>query len=99
MKLVVAIVNSEEEAELLDKLNNRGYRVTRLASTGGFLRRGNTTLIMGVQDDQVPPLLDLLKSYSQQKKVAAIAGNDHRGFFEMSGVTVFILSVEKFIQW
>lgn len=46
------------------------------------MRRGNTTLIMGVQDDQVPPLLDLLKSYSQQKKVAAIAGNDHRGFLK-----------------
>lgn len=81
MKLVVAIVNSEEEAELLDKLNNRGW-VPRLASTGGFLRRGNTTLIMGVQDDQVPPLLDLLKSYSQQKKWRQSPAKTTKGFLK-----------------
>jgi uncharacterized protein YaaQ len=61
MKLVLGIVQKADTDAVLDALTEGGYRATRLASTGGFRREGNTTLIMGVDDHQVDPLIRLLR--------------------------------------
>ncbi|HON42403.1 MAG TPA: cyclic-di-AMP receptor, partial [Bacillota bacterium] len=53
MKLVIAIVRDDYSEILQDELADAGHRYTKLASTGGFLRKGNTTLLVGIDDDQV----------------------------------------------
>jgi uncharacterized protein YaaQ len=53
MKLIVAIVQDEDAGRLVSSLMNEGYGVTKLATTGGFLRAGNTTLLIGVEDDKL----------------------------------------------
>jgi len=51
MKMIITIVRDVDDSRVIDQLVVQGYRVTRLASTGGFLRRGNVTLLIGVEDD------------------------------------------------
>lgn len=53
MKLAVFVVDDSRADASVDALVAQGFRVTRLASTGGFLRRGNTTLLVGVEDHEV----------------------------------------------
>ncbi len=50
MKLIIAIVQDEDSSRLLTSLMNDGFGVTKLATTGGFLKAGNTTLMIGVED-------------------------------------------------
>ena len=52
MKLIIAIVQDEDASRLISSLMNEGYSATKLATTGGFLRSGNTTLLLGVDDNK-----------------------------------------------
>ncbi len=61
MKLMIAIVRDVDEEPIMDRLVAHGYRVTRIASTGGFLRRGNATLLIGLEQDQVDAAIALLR--------------------------------------
>jgi uncharacterized protein YaaQ len=61
MKLVIAIVRDVDAGPVTDQLIARDYRVTRVASTGGFLRRGNVTLLIGVEEQRVEPVIDILR--------------------------------------
>lgn len=61
MKLIIAIVRDVDAGPVVDQLVSNGHRVTRVASTGGFLRRGNVTLLVGVDEQNVQPVIGLLK--------------------------------------
>jgi uncharacterized protein YaaQ len=61
MKLIVFVTEDAHADPSVDTLVEQGFRVTRLATTGGFLRRGNTTLLVGVEDTQVERAIDLVK--------------------------------------
>jgi uncharacterized protein YaaQ len=65
MKLIVFVTEDGHADASVDALVEQGFRVTRLATTGGFLRRGNTTLLVGVEDSQVE------QAHGLVKKVAA----------------------------
>ncbi len=69
MKLVLVVLSNAQADEEVETLLAEGYRVTRLASTGGFLRQGNTTLILGVEDTQTEHILETL----QQRAPGALA--------------------------
>lgn len=62
MKLMIIIVRDTDSETVTQELVREKYRITRMASTGGFLRRGNSTLLLGVEDAQVQPVLDLLQN-------------------------------------
>lgn len=62
MKLVIAIIRDDFAEVLQDELADAGHRYTKLASTGGVLRKGNTTLLVGVEDDQVESVLSIIRS-------------------------------------
>jgi uncharacterized protein YaaQ len=63
VKMIFAIIRDVDDARSIDQLVAEGFRVTRVASTGGFLRRGNVTLLIGVEDDhKVQEVIDLLKT-------------------------------------
>ena len=61
MKLILAIIRGIDGGPVVDALVTKSYRVTRVASTGGFLRRGNVTLLIGVADERVDPVIDILR--------------------------------------
>jgi uncharacterized protein YaaQ len=61
MKLMIIIVRDEDNEAVVQELVRHNYRMTRMSSTGGFLRRGNSTLLVGVEDTEVQPVIDLLK--------------------------------------
>ena len=64
MKLILAIVRDDCAAEITGALNEEGYRVTRISSTGGFWRRGNVTLLIGVEEHELEPALAIIDQYS-----------------------------------
>jgi uncharacterized protein YaaQ len=60
MKLIIAIVHERDKHRLADTLNQKGITFTKLGSTGGFLRQGNFTLLVGVEDHQVDSVLEII---------------------------------------
>jgi uncharacterized protein YaaQ len=61
MKMIIAIVENHLSNEISSALVEKKYRVTRLASTGGFLREGTTTLMVGVEDTQLDSALQVIR--------------------------------------
>lgn len=103
MKLVMAIINDEDAYSLMNALNERGYRVTKLASTGGFLRSGNTTLITGVEDDNIDDVVDTIeKTCKSRKQMMATNTSNSEGFapypieVTIGGATIFVMDVMTF---
>lgn len=106
MKLVYAIVHSDDGHKVMDELNKKGFSVTKLCSTGGFLRSGNTTLITGVEEDKVDEVIAIVekKSKSRKEVVNPSLPNSGVGGIMMSypievtvgGATIFVLDVERY---
>ncbi len=61
MKLIIAVVRDTDAGSVIDQLVTHSHRVTRVASTGGFLRRGNVTLLIGVEEQHVQPVIDIFR--------------------------------------
>ena len=91
MKLVVAVVQDQDVSKLIDSLMESNFSATKLASTGGFLREGNTTVLIGVDDDSVEQVVLIVNNACQSSKKP-------KGKQEVTvgGATVFVLDVEKF---
>lgn len=68
MKLVIAVVQNKDASKLLTALIKRHLNATKLSTTGGFLRSGNTTYLIGIQDKQLPGLLKLIKRVSRSRQ-------------------------------
>ncbi len=68
MKLIVAIVQNDDADDLIDGLTSAHFGATRLASTGGFLRQGNTTIIVGVPEESVEIVLKIIAQHSQNRR-------------------------------
>lgn len=105
MKLVLAIINEQDGNKVLTSLNKAGFSVTKLATTGGFLKVGNMTLIIGTEEEKVQEVIDIIKEKSQKRKqvvVSPIVFEAAGGFasqvteVEVGGATVFVLDVERF---
>ena len=67
MKLLIAIVNNDDSAVVSSALTKEGYTVTKLSTTGGFLMVGNTTFLIGADDDKVAKAKEIIKEYSQRR--------------------------------
>lgn len=102
MKLIIAIVNSDDVGVLTGVLNKKGYSVTRLSTTGGFLRVGNVTLMIGVEEDEVQLIMDIIKDKCQTRKQIATTSAPMTGLasypveVEVSGAITFVIDVERF---
>lgn len=68
MKLIIAIVQDDDAGDLIDVLNDGKFGVTKLATTGGFLKAGNTTLIIGVNKEDVDKVLAIIEQGIQDKR-------------------------------
>lgn len=105
MKLVVAIVHDEDSHGLIDNLNKGKFSVTRLASTGGFLKAGNTTLLIGTEAVNVDAVIQIIEDSCRTRKEIITASSilgESGSFISMplevtvGGATVFVLDVEHF---
>ena len=106
MKLVFAIVHDDDGPKVMDELNRNGFSVTKLCSTGGFLRAGNTTLIVGVTEDKLDDVIKIIKQKSKSRKQtisSTVMPNSMAGMYMpypvevvVGGATIFVLNVERF---
>ena len=71
MKLIIAIVQDEDSSRLISSLMNEGFGVTKLATTGGFLRSGNTTLLVGVDDSKFDAAMGVIEKICKSRKQIA----------------------------
>ena len=103
MKLVMAIMSKNDSSVVMDALTEENFQVTRMASTGGFLKSGNTTLIIGVEDSKINKVIDIISKYSSKRKQLAIdTGPMYTHLvsapFEITtgGAIIFVLDVDRF---
>ena len=106
VKLVVAIVHSEDAGALVDALLEREYRATRLHSSGGFLRQSNATVLLAVDDLQVDEVVDIIRENctARTQVVNPMPPIMEPGEFfmpyplevEVGGATVMVVPVERF---
>jgi uncharacterized protein YaaQ len=109
MKLIIAVVQDQDSNRLLKALTDHNFRVTKLASTGGFLKSGNTTFMLGVDDIRVDKALSLIKENGSKRDqliapVSPMGGNadsyvPYPVEVEVGGATVFVLPIEQFHQF
>ena len=110
MKLVIAIVQDEDASRVISALMKEGFSITKLATTGGFLRAGNTTLLAGVEEERLSHCLEIIEKLCKSRKQII---NSNIGAFDASvtaagysnieimvgGATVFVMSVDEFKKY
>ena len=109
MKLIVAIVQDEDASRLVNSLMKDGFGVTKLATTGGFLRAGNTTLLVGVEDDKLDNAMSVIEKVCKSRKQIAsspVTMGGSAGMYApypievtVGGATVFVMSVDQFVKF
>lgn len=104
MKLMLIIVNKDDEGILSRQLRDNGYYLTKIATAGGFLNQGNVTLLVGVDNDRVDGVLEIVKEYSKKRvvkipiipPVETMTLQQNYQEITVGGVTVFVLDVCQF---
>ena len=86
MKMIILIIKDHDSDVITQALTSAAYRVTRVASTGGFLRSGVVTLLLGVRDERVESALELIRA-----KLTPLPSGEKRA-------TLFVVPVERFEQ-
>ncbi|WPC41976.1 cyclic-di-AMP receptor [Clostridium sp. JS66] len=108
MKLIIAIVQDDDSGDLVETLMESGFRVTKLATTGGFLKAGNTTLMIGVEEEKVDQVISQIEEICKTRQQivstpSPVAGST--GVYvpypvevEVGGATIFVVDVDKFVR-
>ena len=106
MKLVYAIVSNDDANAVMKALNKGGFSVTKMASTGGFLRVGNVTLLVGTEEENVQSAIDIIAKHSAKRKQVVFSAEPYVGAstgymsfpaeIEVGGATIFVVDVERF---
>ncbi|SES23248.1 Uncharacterized protein YaaQ [Gracilibacillus ureilyticus] len=109
MKLILAVIQDKDSNRLIDALGQKNFKTTKLSSTGGFLKEGNTTLMIGCEDQHVADALDVIKDNCSQREqmvspVSPLGGNADSYIprpinVEVGGATVFVVPVDAFHQF
>lgn len=108
MKLIITIIHDEDSHKLVEKLFNAGFSSTKLASTGGLLRTGNTTILIGIEEDQVEEVIHLIKETCQTTKRISLINPPTSAMPEgympypievvVGGATLFVLDVDQYLK-
>jgi len=109
MKLLLCIVNNEDARPLVDDLMRRGYRATTISTTGGFLREGNATVLVGTGDEKVEEVLGIIRQncHTRTQHVNPLPPVMEPGEMylptpievQVGGATVFVLGVDRFERY
>ena len=105
MKLIASIVNGDDAHELTESLKRGGFQSTKISTTGGFLREGNATILVGIEDDKVGEVLDIIREncHRRTQYVNPLPPVMEPGELympnpvevEVGGATIFVLDVER----
>lgn len=87
MKLIISIIQDHDTEPVSKALTSMGFRVTLIGSTGGFLKRGSSTLLIGVEDDQVEQALQILRD------TCSFTADSNQ-----TRATIFVLNVQKSVH-
>jgi len=107
MKLIIAIVNHHDSHSVQSSLTRDGFSITKLATTGAFLMKSNTTLIIGTDDEKVKQVLDVIRENSE-KRIEEVPANISFGIgvattssveVPVGGATVFVVDVAQFCKF
>lgn len=108
MKLVICIVQDDDAGDLIDVLTDKGLRVTKLATTGGFLKSGNTTLMIGIDEKDVDNVIKSIEDVCKTRQQVVTSPSPIAGStgvyvpypidVEVGGATIFVVDVDKFIK-
>ena len=102
MKLIIAIVNNDDSAVVATALTKENFTVTKLSTTGGFLMVGNTTFLIGTENDRVAAAKEIIKKHSQSRtRQTGTTASFGKGFADgalqqdvkVGGAAVFVLDV------
>jgi uncharacterized protein YaaQ len=85
--MVTAVVQEEDSAGLLEALTAAGFHATKIASTGGFLHRGNVTLLIGTEDADLPAMLEIVHTRCQARTTAGVT---------VGGAVIFVQQIEQY---
>lgn len=105
MKMILAVIQDRDWVNLSKDLTKQGFGITKLSSTGGFLRQGNTTVMIGVEDDRVDHVLDLIGRQCKKRDIPMTLYPPSITGLNMSspplnvtvgGATVFVMNIERF---
>lgn len=106
MKLIMAIVQDEDTDVLTEALVSAGFRFTKISTTGSFLRTGNTSLMIGVEDAGVPTVMNILQRTCRRRTQIAVPYSPalEPGLLympenfevEVGGAIVFVANVSRF---
>ncbi|NLZ36168.1 MAG: transcriptional regulator [Clostridiales bacterium] len=104
MKLIIAIINNDDANIVNSNLSKNGFFVTKIASTGGFLMNGNSTFLIGVQNEEVDTCIEIIGKYSKKRVQQApvsmsYTGQPYASFpaeVVVGGATIFVIDVENF---
>lgn len=104
MKLIIAIVSNDDSNKLSSALTKARFSVTKLATTGGFLLAGNTTLLIGTEDDKTESAIEIIRENSKKRaKMVPSTASFGAGMYSgmpvevtVGGATIFVVDVEKF---
>ena len=103
MKLIYAIVGDDDSHAVQSALTRSGYSVTKLSTTGGFLKVGNTTFIIGVEDEKVDDVIDVISKYCRKRSQLMPELSTYGGEYipmpvevTIGGATIFVTDVTQF---
>ncbi len=104
MKMVLAIINYDDAQDVINSLMKAGFQITKLATTGGFLRAGNVTVLIGLDEARLDECFTIIRAHSStRRQIVPTTAEVGMGFFpstpvqiEVGGATVFVLNVERF---
>lgn len=106
MKLVIAVVQDKDHRKVTEALLEQGYKFTIVASTGGLLREGNVTFLIGIEPEQVDKVIDVIGAHSKTREqlvnvfpptiepIGTCIPSPVK--VQVGGATVFVLDVERF---
>ena len=104
MKLVITIVSHEDATAVEQALTKGGFSSTKLSTTGGFLNAGNTTFLVGVDEEKVQDVIDLVRGRSHSRKEMMEPTSEMGyGYYPaepvevvVGGATIFVVDIERF---
>ena len=68
MKMVLAIINYDDSQDVISSLMKAGFSITKLATTGGFLKAGNVTILIGLDESKLDECFDIIREHSSSRK-------------------------------
>lgn len=107
MKLIIAIVQDQDSPSLTQDLTENEFRITKLATTGGFLKAGNTTLLVGVENEQVDEVLKIIEDNCKTRDITTsllsvtTPGDTyvpHPLVVKVGGASVFVIDVDQYVR-